>query len=118
MKRAQVALRRLSRKSLDSCTSVSATTPPLASLWHLATGENFSEHVLSRGAHANPARLRFGAITFDHMRQARRPFRRALRDLPSPRPDAAGRETHHENRAVLIDLDARTMHVANGPPCS
>jgi len=59
-----------------------------------------------------------GAITFDHTRQARRPFRRALRDLPSPRPDAAGRETHHENRAVLIDLDARTMHVANGPPCS
>jgi hypothetical protein len=77
MKRAQVALRRLSRKSLDSCTSVSATSGRPA------------DH--------------FGAPC-------------AICRHPDPmQPDV---KRTMKTGAVLIDLDARTMHVANGPPCS
>jgi isopenicillin-N N-acyltransferase like protein len=59
-----------------------------------------------------------GAIAFDHMRAAARdhlgaPY--AICRHPDPRqPDAKRTMTAG---AVLIDLDARVMHVANGPPC-
>jgi isopenicillin-N N-acyltransferase-like protein len=58
------------------------------------------------------------AISFGHMRAAARdhlgaPY--AICRHPDPRqPDAKRTMTAG---AVLIDLDARVMHVANGPPC-
>jgi isopenicillin-N N-acyltransferase-like protein len=60
-----------------------------------------------------------GAITFEHMRAAATdhvgaPY--AICRHPDPKqPDAKRTMTVG---AVLIDLDARVMHVANGPPCS
>jgi isopenicillin-N N-acyltransferase like protein len=59
-----------------------------------------------------------GAISFDHMRAAARdhigrPY--AICRHPDPgQPEARRTMTVG---AVLIDLDLRTMHVANGPPC-
>ena len=60
-----------------------------------------------------------GAISFDHMRAAAadhvgRPY--AICRHPDPGQPAARRTM--TVGAVLIDLDARVMHVANGPPCS
>jgi isopenicillin-N N-acyltransferase-like protein len=59
-----------------------------------------------------------GAISFDHMQAAARDHRGAPYAIcrhPDPRqPDAKRTMT---TGAVLIDLDARVMHVANGPPC-
>ena len=60
-----------------------------------------------------------GGISFDHMRRAATdhfgaPY--AICRHPDPtQPEAKRTMTVG---AVLIDLDARTMHVANGPPCS
>jgi isopenicillin-N N-acyltransferase-like protein len=60
-----------------------------------------------------------GAITYEHMRAAAtdhagEPY--AICRHPDPnQPDAKRTMTVG---AVLIDLDARVMHVANGPPCS
>src|SRR5262245_27730890 len=60
-----------------------------------------------------------GPISFDRMRAA------ATDHLGAPyaicrHPDPAQPEAKRSMTvgAVLIDLDARTMHVANGPPCS
>lgn len=60
-----------------------------------------------------------GAITFDHMRAAAAdhvgaPY--AICRHPDPSQPSARRTM--TTGAVLIDLDARVMHVANGPPCS
>jgi isopenicillin-N N-acyltransferase like protein len=60
-----------------------------------------------------------GAITFDHMRAAAAdhvgaPY--AICRHPDPSQSSARRTM--TTGAVLIDLDARVMHVANGPPCS
>jgi isopenicillin-N N-acyltransferase-like protein len=59
-----------------------------------------------------------GAISFDHMRAAARDHRGApyaiCRHPDARQPDARRTMTVG---AVLIDLDARVMHVANGPPC-
>jgi isopenicillin-N N-acyltransferase like protein len=59
-----------------------------------------------------------GAISFDHMRQA------AMDHFGAPNgicrhPDPAQPTVKRSMTvgAVLIDLDARIMHVANGPPC-
>jgi isopenicillin-N N-acyltransferase-like protein len=60
-----------------------------------------------------------GALTFDHMRHAAADHFGAPYGIcrhPDPQqPDAKRTMTVG---AVLIDLDARTVHVANGPPCS
>jgi isopenicillin-N N-acyltransferase-like protein len=60
-----------------------------------------------------------GALTFDHMRAAAAdhvgaPY--AICRHPDPSQPSARRTM--TTGAVLIDLDARVMHVANGPPCS
>src|SRR5215470_10905032 len=60
-----------------------------------------------------------GAITFTHMRAAASdhvgaPY--AICRHPDPSQPSAKRTM--TAGAVLIDLDARVMHVANGPPCS
>jgi isopenicillin-N N-acyltransferase-like protein len=60
-----------------------------------------------------------GAITFEHMRAAAAdhagaPY--AICRHPDPSQPSARRTM--TTGAVLIDLDARVMHVANGPPCS
>jgi isopenicillin-N N-acyltransferase like protein len=60
-----------------------------------------------------------GAITFAHMRAAASdhvgaPY--AICRHPDPNQPSAKRTM--TAGAVLIDLDARVMHVANGPPCS
>ncbi|TMJ26877.1 MAG: hypothetical protein E6G96_13760 [Alphaproteobacteria bacterium] len=60
-----------------------------------------------------------GAISFEHMRRAAidhfgAPY--AICRHPDPTQPSAKRSM--TVGAVLIDLDARTMHVANGPPCS
>jgi isopenicillin-N N-acyltransferase-like protein len=60
-----------------------------------------------------------GEVSFDHMRRAATdhfgaPY--AICRHPDPTQPAAKRTM--TVGAVLIDLDARTMHVANGPPCS
>ena len=60
-----------------------------------------------------------GALSFDHMRAAAadhfgEPF--AICRHPDPSQPSAKRTM--TVGAVLIDLDARVMHVANGPPCS
>ena len=59
-----------------------------------------------------------GALAFDHMCAAARdhfgaPY--AICRHPDPGQPSARRTM--TVGAVLIDLDARTMHVANGPPC-
>jgi isopenicillin-N N-acyltransferase-like protein len=64
-------------------------------------------------------RAHSGAVSFEHMRSA------AADHFGAPyaicrHPDAS---EPNERRtmtvgAVLIDLEARTMHVANGPPCA
>jgi isopenicillin-N N-acyltransferase-like protein len=60
-----------------------------------------------------------GAISFDHMRAAAQDHRGApygiCRHGDPRQPDAKRTITVG---AVLIDLDARVLHVANGPPCS
>jgi isopenicillin-N N-acyltransferase-like protein len=60
-----------------------------------------------------------GSLSFDHMRAAASdhygaPY--AICRHPDPIQPAAKRTM--TTGAVLIDLDARVMHVANGPPCS
>jgi isopenicillin-N N-acyltransferase-like protein len=60
-----------------------------------------------------------GSLSFDHMRAAASdhygaPY--AICRHPDPSQPAAKRSM--TTGAVLIDLDARVMHVANGPPCS
>jgi isopenicillin-N N-acyltransferase-like protein len=60
-----------------------------------------------------------GALAFQHMRAAAMdhegaPF--AICRHPDPSQPSARRTM--TTGAVLIDLDARTMHVANGPPCT
>jgi isopenicillin-N N-acyltransferase like protein len=60
-----------------------------------------------------------GAVSFGHMRQAAMdhfgaPY--AICRHPDPSQPSAKRTM--TVGAVLIDLDARTMHVANGPPCA
>jgi isopenicillin-N N-acyltransferase-like protein len=60
-----------------------------------------------------------GDVSFDHMRQAATdhvgaPY--AICRHPDPAQPSAKRTM--TVGAVLIDLDARTMHVANGPPCA
>ena len=64
-------------------------------------------------------RERGGNISFDHMRQAVTDHRGAPYAIcrhPDPeQPDAKRTMT---DASILIDLDARMMHVANGPPCS
>ena len=60
-----------------------------------------------------------GAITFDHMRAAAADHVGAPYGIcrhPDPSQPSARRTM--TTGAVLIDLDARVMHVANGPPCS
>jgi isopenicillin-N N-acyltransferase-like protein len=60
-----------------------------------------------------------GAVTFAHMRSAATDHSGAPYGIcrhPDPNQPAARRTM--TVGAVLIDLDARTMHVANGPPCS
>ena len=59
-----------------------------------------------------------GAVSFDHMREAASdhfgaPY--AICRHPDPAQPSARRTM--TVGAVLIDLDARIMHVANGPPC-
>jgi isopenicillin-N N-acyltransferase-like protein len=60
-----------------------------------------------------------GALSFDHMRHATADHFGApygiCRHGDPQQPDAKRTMTVG---AVLIDLDTRTMHVANGPPCS
>jgi isopenicillin-N N-acyltransferase-like protein len=60
-----------------------------------------------------------GALSFDHMRAAAADHFGAPYGIcrhPDPaQPDAKRTMTA---AAVLIDLDTRVMHVANGPPCS
>ena len=58
-------------------------------------------------------------LTFDHIRAAMSdhlgaPF--AICRHPDPREPSARRTM--TAGAVLVDLDERAMHVANGPPCS
>jgi isopenicillin-N N-acyltransferase-like protein len=60
-----------------------------------------------------------GALAFEHMRMAATdhagaPY--AICRHPDPNQPSAKRTM--TVGAVLIDLDARVMHVANGPPCS
>ncbi len=60
-----------------------------------------------------------GVLSFEHMRAAASdhfgaPF--AICRHPDPREPAAKRTM--TAGAVLIDLEERVMHVANGPPCS
>jgi len=60
-----------------------------------------------------------GALTFAHMRTAAtdhfgEPY--AICRHPDPRQPSEKRTM--TVGAVLIDLEARTMHVANGPPCA
>jgi isopenicillin-N N-acyltransferase like protein len=60
-----------------------------------------------------------GVLSFEHMRAAASdhfgaPF--AICRHPDPSQPSAKRTM--TTGAVLIDLDARVMHVANGPPCS
>ena len=59
-----------------------------------------------------------GALSFEHMRAAEmdhsgKPY--AICRHPDPRQPSEKRTM--TVGAVLIDLEARTMHVANGPPC-
>lgn len=63
--------------------------------------------------------LHRGAISFDHMRAATADHVGAPYGIcrhPDPSQPSARRTM--TTGAVLIDLDARVMHVANGPPCS
>ncbi len=85
----------------------------------VAAGEDRAQHALARrpacGACLEPHR---GALTFDHMRAAAAdhvgaPY--AICRHPDPSQPSAKRTM--TTGAVLIDLDARVMHVANGPPC-
>jgi isopenicillin-N N-acyltransferase-like protein len=87
-------------------------------------GESLLEK-LSPNTLARVARMRAllaehrGAITFAHMRAAAAdhsgaPY--AICRHPDPAQPAAKRTM--TAGAVLIDLEARVMHVANGPPCS
>src|SRR5499426_902307 len=60
-----------------------------------------------------------GAITFDHMRTAAADHAGAPYAIcRHPDPSQPGERRTMTTGAVLIDLDARVMHVANGPPCS
>ena len=60
-----------------------------------------------------------GAITFDHMRQAAADhFGAPCAICRHPDPTQPDVKRTMTTGAVLIDLEARTMHVANGPPCS
>ena len=60
-----------------------------------------------------------GPISFDRMRAAATDHAGAPYAI-CRHPDPAQPEAKRTMTvgAVLIDLDARTMHVANGPPCS
>jgi len=60
-----------------------------------------------------------GAIAFEHMRAAAADhFGRPYAICRHPDPDQPAAKRTMTVGAVLIDLDARVMHVANGPPCS
>jgi isopenicillin-N N-acyltransferase-like protein len=60
-----------------------------------------------------------GAISFTHMRAAAADHYGAPYAIcRHPDPEQPGAKRTMTAGAVLIDLDARTMHVANGPPCS
>lgn len=60
-----------------------------------------------------------GAITFAHMREAAADHRGAPYAIcRHPDPGQPAPKRTMTAGAVLIDLDARVMHVANGPPCS
>jgi isopenicillin-N N-acyltransferase-like protein len=59
-----------------------------------------------------------GAISFDHMRAAARDHRGTPYGIcRHPDPQQLDARRTMTVGAVLIDLDARVMHVANGPPC-
>ncbi len=60
-----------------------------------------------------------GAISFDHMRNATTDHSGAPNAIcRHPDLTQSGAKRTMTVGAVLIDLDARIMHVANGPPCS
>jgi isopenicillin-N N-acyltransferase-like protein len=60
-----------------------------------------------------------GGVTFDHMwRAATDHFGAPYGICRHPDPQQPDAKRTMTVGAVLIDLDARTMHVANGPPCS
>jgi isopenicillin-N N-acyltransferase like protein len=60
-----------------------------------------------------------GAITVDRMRAAAADHSGAPYGIcRHPDPSQPGERRTMTTGAVLIDLDARVMHVANGPPCS
>lgn len=86
-------------------------------------GESLLEKIAPNTLH-RVARMRHllephrGAVTFDHMRAAAAdhvgaPY--AICRHPDPTQPSARRTM--TTGAVLIDIDARVMHVANGPPC-
>jgi len=60
-----------------------------------------------------------GAISFEHMRRAATDhFGAPCAVCRHPDPAQPSAKRTMTVGAVLIDLDARVMHVANGPPCS
>jgi isopenicillin-N N-acyltransferase-like protein len=60
-----------------------------------------------------------GAVSFAHMRAAASDHLGAPYGIcRHPDPEQPGAKRTMTVGAVLIDLDARMMHVANGPPCS
>jgi isopenicillin-N N-acyltransferase like protein len=60
-----------------------------------------------------------GAVSFAHMRAAAKDHSGAPYGIcRHPDPDVPASRRTMTVGAVLIDLDARMMHVANGPPCS